>query len=195
MNQVDLYAANMRENSHSGTAVRTDAIDAAAFLDAFSLALCDFFNIPAQPMKKMPRQIDAPREVLRAWLNQAFDIHCKLRGYKSNTNERRVIWAGDVEPYHAWNVASVGPNDNHDEVGDGFNDKNPSLLIEAFRFIYGGPDYKLVRKLAFAIGIDVVRGELYGADEPDALWFEYDLDKREDWDSGSEEARQEQQRK
>jgi hypothetical protein len=42
------------------------------------------------------------------WLVQVSDIVCKLRGYKSDVDEQRVITAGDVAPSEADRVAVFG---------------------------------------------------------------------------------------
>lgn len=113
--RVDLYCANQRENNAEGTAVRTDAQTADEFLDAFADAVCRVFGIDASAKKNAGAGNDIPDQAkaLRSWLEQAFDLTAKLKGYKAEkVYERRVLWTGDVTPYHAWTVGSGGkPSD------------------------------------------------------------------------------------
>lgn len=101
---VDLYQSTGDSVDSSdyttpkGTCVRTNALDAGAFMDEFSKVL-------GSHMKVKPSALP----YLRAWLDQAFDIHCKLKGYKSEqVAEQRVLWAGHFSPSHQDLVAGSG---------------------------------------------------------------------------------------
>ncbi len=137
---VELFSANVEENGIKGTSVRTDATDADDFIKSFSSAI---FRITEQGRPEFP-----------LWLSQAFDIIAKLKGYKSEkVHERRLLWTGDVSPYHACLVES-----NTDAHGDEYPDEpftdSQRLLSEAYKFVRGGPNFQLECELAYAIGID-----------------------------------------
>ena len=114
MTKVDLYCANVEENEQ-GASIRTDADDAKEFLEAFVGAICSRFNIPGG---------QGQGETLRKWVGQAFDIHAKLRGYKSEkVYEKRIMWSGDIQPSVSWHVGGSG-----DEVADGVEGQNSVSL-------------------------------------------------------------------
>jgi hypothetical protein len=101
---VDLYQSTGESVDNSdfrtpkGTCVRTNALDAGAFMDEFS-------NVLGSHMKVKPSAIP----YLRAWLDQAFEIHCKLKGYKcEQVAEQRVLWSGHFSPAHQDLVAGSG---------------------------------------------------------------------------------------
>lgn len=106
---VDLYCANQKENNAEGTAVRTDAQTADEFLDAFTDAICRVFKIDHGPaMAVGGSDIPDKADAMRRWIEQGFDLLAKLRGYKAEkVYERRVLWTGDITPYHAW-IAGEG---------------------------------------------------------------------------------------
>jgi hypothetical protein len=78
-----------------GTCLRTNAVDADDFSDAFSKVLAEHFKIAKGNVV-----------YLRAWFDQAFEIMCKLRGYKAEAvQEQRILWTGHFSPWQSWQVA------------------------------------------------------------------------------------------
>jgi hypothetical protein len=72
------------------------------------------------------RVIDSFIPYLRAWLDQAFDINCKLRGYKSEqVSEQRILWAGHFSPWESYRVAGGGDSsmDVSETITDGVLEK------------------------------------------------------------------------
>lgn len=98
---VDLYQSFAERVDSSdyrtddGTCIRTNAIDSPSFMEEFSKVL-------GQQMKVKESFVP----YLRSWLEQAFDINCKLRGYKADqVNEQRILWAGNIDPVHQNHLA------------------------------------------------------------------------------------------
>ena len=92
MPSVQLYHATKQDNDHTGTAVRTNATTPEEFLDSFSEAIHVHLT-----------KADVHKSTLLAWITSAFEIASKLKGYKAErVNESRILWSGDVEPYHGW---------------------------------------------------------------------------------------------
>lgn len=109
---VDLYCANKDDNAVEGCAVRTDASDANEFAEAFADALCRIFKIPNTKIELMGGSVPEPHKALRIWIDQGFELMSKLKGYKAErVNEKRVLWTGDVPPYHGWHVEHGGKVD------------------------------------------------------------------------------------
>lgn len=68
--------------------VQTDASDEAQFTRDFAHALQDFMTSP---------QFEGQHE-FEAYLKWFAEVCCKLRGYKSEVREQRLLTAGDVNP-------------------------------------------------------------------------------------------------
>jgi hypothetical protein len=52
----------------------------------------------------------------RFWLPQATDIVCRLRGYKNDVHEERVMVAGHIGPMRTAKVAEIGPETSGESV-------------------------------------------------------------------------------
>lgn len=93
--QVDLYWPQP-ESPAKGGAVRTDALNAEEFVDAFAEAL--FAAIGTKEEHK---------PLFVSWINDGMELLLKIKGYKAErVNERRIMWCGEGSPYHADHVAS-----------------------------------------------------------------------------------------
>lgn len=78
-----------------GTCLRTNAVDADEFSEAFAKVIADHFRIARGNVV-----------YLRTWFDQAFEIMCKLRGYKAESvQEQRILWTGHFSPWQSWQVA------------------------------------------------------------------------------------------
>jgi hypothetical protein len=81
-----------------GTCLRTNAVDADEFSEAFTKTIAELFKIPKGNVI-----------YLRTWFDQAFEIMCKLRGYKAEAvQEQRILWTGHFSPWQSWQVAGGG---------------------------------------------------------------------------------------
>ena len=84
-------------------AIRTDAANAAEFWQQFSALLAKLIDEGTYA-----EDWDFH---LQRWFPQAFEIACKLRGYKAEVSEMRVLTAGDFIPPMA-----TAKLDDHNQV-------------------------------------------------------------------------------
>ena len=81
-----------------GTCVRTNAVESVAFMEEFATVLAKHMRVK-----------DDFVPYLKAWLEQSFDINCKLRGYKTEqVSEQRILWSGHFSPWESYRVAGDG---------------------------------------------------------------------------------------
>lgn len=78
-------------------ALQTDANDERQFTRQFALALQDYLTTPESTS---PEQLE---KVLTGYV----EITCKLRGYKADVREQRIITSGDVAPSDAAVIVST----------------------------------------------------------------------------------------
>ncbi len=86
--------------SGDSMAIRTNATTEAEFIGSVSQVLSEMINGERYAG-------DWEFQFFR-WLPQVVDICCKLRGYKSEVDEYRVITAGDVSPSEGDRVGVFG---------------------------------------------------------------------------------------
>jgi hypothetical protein len=90
-----LTTINQKENSMvkffrdgKTLALQTDAGDERLFTQDFAIALQDFMASP---------QFEGMHQV-ETWLKSYAEICCKMRGYKADVKEQRLLTVGDIQP-------------------------------------------------------------------------------------------------
>lgn len=78
-------------------AIQTDATDEREFTQDFAIAFEDYIT---------GEKFEGQHEIIR-WLNGYAEVCCKMRGYKADVKEQRLITFGDVNPQSEALVTSV----------------------------------------------------------------------------------------